>query len=222
MSQQQERSIAVRFHRIHNIITRGLSVSREAAQGALEHGFADEASREGFFNYLRALSSTLHSHHLTEDELAFPYFRDKMPEAPFDTLIAWHQEMVEMLDEINLAVEACERNEQSETNLGHLRDALDRLDESWQPHIRMETDEFIDLADALISVEEQLRLTRQFAEHGQKHSGPPYLTIPFLLYNLPAEDRKAFAQDMPAEVTQNLVPIVWKGQWASMMPYLLP
>jgi len=222
MSNLGERHIAVSFLRIHNIITRGLSVSMESAQGALEQGFAGEANREGFFHYVRALSSILHAHHLTEDELAFPYFRDRMPDAPFDVLVRWHQEMVEMLDEINLAVEACEKNDQFEINLRHLSDALAGLDESWRPHIEMEFEQFIALVDDLVPVEEQLRLVRRFAEHGQQHSGPPYLTVPFLLYNLPVEDREAFAQGMPAEITQNLVPVVWKGQWASMMPYLLP
>jgi hypothetical protein len=129
--------------------------------------------------------------------------------------------MVGMLDEIKLAVEECQRSDQLEAGLRKLEDALTRLNESWQPHIQMETDEFIAKADALIPVEEQLRLTRLFAEHGQKHAVPPYLTVPFLLYNLPEEDRKLFSQDMPAEVLQNLVPVVWKEKWASMTPYLL-
>ena len=127
-----------------------------------------------------------------------------------------------MLEEINQAVAACEQNDQFEINLRRLSDTLARLDDSWQPHIQMEFDQFIALADALIPVEEQLRLTRLFGEHGQQHSGPPYLTVPFLLYNLPAEERALFAQGMPAEVTQHLVPVVWKEQWASMAPYLLP
>jgi len=222
MSNQEGRLIAVSFLRIHDVITRGVSVSMEATQAALQQGFEDEKGREGFFNYLRALSSILHSHHLMEDELAFPYFRELLPQAPFDVLVRWHEEMVEMLDEINRAVAACEQNDQVEVNLRRLSDTLARLDDSWQPHIQMEFDEFIALADDLISEEEQLRLVRQFAEHGQQHSGPPYLTIPFVLYNLPPEERAVLARAMPAEVTQHLVPVVWKEQWASMAPYLLP
>jgi hypothetical protein len=42
-----------------------------------------------------------------------------------------------------------------------------------------------------------------------------------LLYNLHEQDRQVFSQGMPAEVLQNLVPIVWKDKWASMAPFLL-
>ncbi len=221
MSEQHESNLAASFLNIHSIITRGLKVSIESVQGVLQHGFQNERYREGLFNYIRALSSVLNSHHLTEDELVFPYFRDKMPEVPFDILIRWHQEMVEILDEIKLGVEKCEKNEQLETSLRELENALTKMNESWQPHIQMETDDFINMADALIPVEEQLRLVRLFAEHGQKLASPPYLTVPFMIYNLPVEQRKVLLMWMPADVIQNLVPIVWKAKWESMQPYLL-
>jgi hypothetical protein len=140
MLESQEANIAVSFRNIHSIITRGLSVSIENVPGVLQHGFQGEGKWDGLFNYIRALSSVLNSHHLTEDEITFPYFRDKIPEAP---------------------------------------------------------------------------------EHGVKHAVPPYLTVPFLLYNLSPEDRLVFSEGIPAEVLQNLVPIVWKAKWESMIPYLL-
>lgn len=144
-----------------------------------------------------------------------------MPEAPFDILIQWHQVMVKILDEIKLRVEKCEKNEQLEKNLKELENALNQLNASWQPHIQMETDAFINKADALIPIEDQIRLVSLFAEHGQKLALPLYLTVPFLLYNLPIEQRQVFSEGMPAEVIQNLVPVVWKAQWESMKPYLL-
>jgi hemerythrin-like domain-containing protein len=221
MLKQQEANISASFYLIHNIITRGLQVSIESVQGVQQLGFQDESRREGLFKYIRALISVLNSHHLTEDEIAFPYFHDKMPEAPFDLLTRWHQEMVGMLDEIKLAQEKCEQNDQLETNLDDLKNGLTRLYGSWLPHIQMETDEFISKADALIPVEEQLRLIKLFSEHGQKNAVPPELTVPFLLYNLSPEDRSAFSKDMPAEILQHLVPIVWKTHWEPMTPYLL-
>jgi hypothetical protein len=45
--------------------------------------------------------------------------------------------------------------------------------------------------------------------------------VPFILYNLSAEDRAIMAQQMPPAVSQELVPIVWKEQWAPMVPFLL-
>lgn len=221
MSQPQERNIEASFTAIHNIITRGLSVSWESAREAASHGFRGDSGREGFFKYLQALSSVLHAHHLTEDEVAFPYFRTILPQAPFDLLMRWHQEMVGLLDEIGRAAEECQKEGRQEAGLRDLAGVLGRLNESWNPHIQMEADEFISKADALVPVEEQLRLIRLFAEHGQKLSQPPYLTVPFLLYNLPEEERVAFSQGMPAEVLHHLVPVVWRQQWASMEPYLL-
>ncbi len=221
MPEKQESNIAVNFFIIHNIITRGLKVSIESVQGVIQRGFPDEGSREGYFNYIRALASVLTAHHLTEDEIAFPYFREKLPDAPFDMLIDWHQMMVRVLEDIKSAAEKCEKNDQPETELKNLEYELTRLNDMWHPHIQTETDEFISKADAMIPVEEQIRLVRLFGEHGQRLALPPYLTIPFMLYNLSLEDRKVFSRGMPAEIIQNLVPIVWKEKWASMTPYLL-
>lgn len=224
MSGQIPNHISTSYYHIHAIITRGLKVSREAVQAALQHGIWDKKQKEGLLNYIRALSSVLNSHHLTEDELVFPYFRDKLPEAPFDLLMRWHQEMVGMLDEINQAVEKCDQNEQLGKNLAQMETALTRLDESWQPHIQMEDEELITKADALVPDEqEQLSLVRQVGEHSSRISLlPASLTVPFMLYNLPPEDRKVFSQTMPPEIVQKLVPLVWKEQWESMAPFFLP
>ena len=221
MSGSNDSNLAVSFFNIHSIITRGLRISITSVQGVLQHGSQDEGRREGFFNYIRALSSVLNSHHLTEDEIAFPYFRDKLPEAPFDSLLEQHQKIVDLLDEIRLAAEKCEKNDPLETNVTKLKSTLNRLNETWQPHIQVETDEFISKADALVPAEEQLRLVESFAEYGLKIAVPHYLTVPFMLYNLPLEKRAVFSQGIPAEVVENLVPIVWKEKWESMTPFLL-
>ena len=51
--------------------------------------------------------------------------------------------------------------------------------------------------------------------------GPDSLAVPFLLYNLPPEERAMFARPMPFIVTRLLVPFVWKKRWALMRPFLL-
>jgi hypothetical protein len=53
------------------------------------------------------------------------------------------------------------------------------------------------------------------------HSGPDYLVVPFVLYNLSPEQRAILAAEMPPIVTQQLVPIAWKAQWEPMSPFLL-
>jgi hypothetical protein len=49
----------------------------------------------------------------------------------------------------------------------------------------------------------------------------PSLGVPFVLYNLPAQERAIQARTMPSAVVEELVPVVWKEQWAPMQPFLL-
>jgi hypothetical protein len=221
MTKKQESNIAVSFLNIHYIISRGLKVSLESARGILQGGFQGERNREGFFNYIRSLTSVMNAHHLTEDDIAFPYFRDMLPEAPFDAWTYWHGKMTEDLDEINLTVEKCEKKDEFETELRNIESVLARLNEGWPYHIQPETDDFINKADALVPVEEQLRLVRQFSEYVLEKATPLYLTVPFMLNNLSLEDRQVFSQWIPAEGILNLVPVAWKEKWSSMGPYLM-
>jgi hemerythrin-like domain-containing protein len=221
MSTNQEANVAASFFNIHDIITRALRVSLESTQGILQHGFRLEMTREGFFNYIRCLSTVMNAHHLTEDNIAFPYFRDKLPDVAFDSWTYWHGKMDEILNEINLAVKKSDEKDELETELKVIENALARLNDWWPGHIGPETDEFITKADALIPVEEQLRLVRLFAEYLLKHTEPLNLTVPFMLYNLSLKDRQTFSQWIPAEGILDLVPVAWKGKWASMTPLML-
>jgi hypothetical protein len=42
-----------------------------------------------------------------------------------------------------------------------------------------------------------------------------------MLYNLEGADRAHFMAVLPPEITQQLVPVVWKDEWAPMKPFLL-
>lgn len=216
----QEKPIAISFTNIHAIITRGLKVSIENVQAIGVNRINKDAHLEGLNLYMQALISVMHSHHLTEDEIAFPYFRGILG-APFDALILEHREMVKLLDVLKNALEKREMNEQPEINLRHLESALILLNEIWTPHIQVETDEIILKVDALIPMEERVRLVEAFAEHGVKHATPHPITVPFLLYNLQPEQRAIFSQGMPVEIVQHLVPVVWKAQWEAMQPFFL-
>jgi hypothetical protein len=74
---------------------------------------------------------------------------------------------------------------------------------------------------ALIAPEEQARMIKQFVEHSQQYMKPDFLVIPFLLYNLPQEERTLFSRAMPAILIEALVPVVWKEKWAPMKPFLI-
>lgn len=79
---------------------------------------------------------------------------------------------------------------------------------------------FTRLESLRIPDEEHAGLLKQIVEHSQKHTGPPYLVLPFMLYNLPPDARALMAAEFPPEVTGHLIPIAWKDKWASMMPFL--
>jgi hypothetical protein len=208
---------------IHAIITRGLSVSIEKGRSFALGGYPDASSRQGFIDYAGSLVSVLHAHHLTESDLFFPYFRDKLPDAPFDLLHSQHKELEPVLQQTKAATGETSAETQPGAALTRLNDRLAKIDEFWHPHIRIEEDHLsVDRIAALIDATEDERLARAAGEHGRQHAGPDHLIVPFLLYNLPPDRRAQFGRFMPPVVTRLLLPIVWRRKWAPMRPFLLP
>ena len=207
---------------IHEVVTRGLDVAAERAAEFAKSGFPDEATADGFTHYVRALAYVLDAHHLTEDELAFQDFRDKLPALPVARLMEQHQDMMPLLVEIRALLGQIEAGQSLDANLAALADTLERLDAIWQPHIALEEEHFDRrrIAD-LMPTEEQSRLIGKYTEHSQRLSGPPEFAVPFILYNLPPEARAQLAASMPKEITDHLVPVVWKAKWGTMQPFLL-
>ena len=78
---------------VHKAITRGLTTGIENAERFIREGYPDRATGAGFALYLRTLAGVLHMHHSAEDEIAFPFLRDKLPDLPFAALIDEHQQM---------------------------------------------------------------------------------------------------------------------------------
>jgi hemerythrin-like domain-containing protein len=206
---------------IHRVITRGLEVTRSHSRSFAEEGL--EASlRPGFISYARTLVNLTHAHHDTEDVLIFPYAQEKMPDTSFDSLAAQHREIAALLDEMGSVIDEAEKNPATEP-LSRISRLASQISEIWQPHIREEETIFsAGRVNAVVTPEEQGRLMQQAAQHGMSHSGPDYLAAPFLLHNLEPEDRAFMAAEMPPIISQELVPVVWKDQWAPMKPFLLP
>jgi hypothetical protein len=222
MSQPNQPNVAADLVRIHSVITRGLDVSIDRSQAFAQAGFPDASTKVGFVNYVQSLASLLHAHHLMEDEQAFPYLRDLLPEMPFDLLTDQHRQMIPVLDEINSAVGGVATGSQPDQSLGDLNRALVRVNGMWGPHIQIEEEHFsIDKGAEMIDVNEHTRLAQLFAKFSLEHTGPDYLVIPFILYNLSPEERAIIAGAMPPMVTQELVPKAWKEKWAPMQPFLL-
>jgi hemerythrin-like domain-containing protein len=221
MSAQNTPNLIMGMLSIHAVITRGLEVAVERSAGFAREEKPDRAGREGLVSYLQCLLSLLVVHHETEDLLAFPLFRQSV-EAPYDLMAQQHQELHELIEKAKKETEAAASEPDAPEPWIALAAILSKIQELWHPHIAIEERHFTveDFARRM-PPEEHVRLSRQFMEHTQKNTGPDYLMVPFLLFNLPPEKRWFFAGEMPPVVTQELVPIVWKQKWAPMQPFLL-
>jgi hypothetical protein len=214
MSEQPKPNLGSDLERIHRVVTRGLAVARANCPSFAEDGFPDDSTREGFWKYCHGLEAIALGHHLAEDGLFFPYLQERMPGTDFDELMAEHQVMHAILGEMQAAREA--------GLLADLDRALSKMVELWHPHIEKEETWFSPaVAAEVMTVPEHIEMAQKAAAFSQEHTQPAPLAIPFLLYNLEGGDRAHFMNVMPAEVTQHLVPVVWKDAWAPMKPFLL-
>jgi hemerythrin-like domain-containing protein len=222
MGETLQPDIALSLRAIHSAITRGLKVALGRTGSGVAEGFSDTATLVGFAGYVQTLAKVLDAHHLTEDELAFPYFRDLMPEMPFDQLMTDHQRMVPLIEQLESQARSLAGEADPHQLLSDIGEATAAVDTVWLPHIAIEESHWTtERLAGLVTPEENARLNRLFAEHNQKNAQPDALVVPFLLFNLPAEQRRVFADAMPEMVTKELVPITWKEQWQPMAPFLL-
>lgn len=202
--------------RIHRIITRGLKTSIRKCDEYIEMKGIPSKEKMGFSRYLSTLKWVIHSHHLSEDELAFPYFKDHI-DAPYDRLKDDHNIMVRMLDKIDKYLQELPSDE-----VGKIRDILSELNNTWESHIKIEEENFsAEKLRGSIELQEQMNLVEKIAEHSQKNSGPGPLALPFMLYNLEGHDRDIIMKSLPLVVRKVLVPYLWRKQWKPMTPFFL-
>jgi hypothetical protein len=208
--------------RIHSVISRALEVTIGGSRSFSIKKSVDSSEIDGFGMYVRCFSSMLSTHHLTEDELAFPYFKKILPDVPYDTLSEQHREIVHYLDEMNRWIDKSEASAASVEGLVQLNTNLMQIQKIWLPHIQMEEKHFSsENVGSVIDMNERVRLGRLFSEHGMKHQNAGILMVPFILYNLELADREIISQSMPWLVTKVVVPIFLKNRWKPMKPYLL-
>ena len=219
MSEGAAPNIGVTMIAIHHAITRGLAIGIERGTGFVRQGYPDAATQAGFVMYVQTLATVVSAHHISEDEVAFPYLRDKLPDVPFDKLMADHRVMEGMLEELKTAAGGSDAAQ----SLGGMTKTLSELADLWHPHIGIEERDIYDveIIAGLMDVDENVRVGQMLAEKAQQYVVPPYLGIPWLLYNLPPDQRASFARTMPPAVIQELVPVAWKEHWAPMGPFLL-
>jgi hemerythrin-like domain-containing protein len=209
--------------RFHHAITRGLDVSLERGTEFAQQDHPDAAAFEGFLLYVQSLASVTSGHHVSEDEVAFPYLRDKLPGVPFDKLVADHHVMEGMLEQLKATSEAAASEARARDSLRRINRIMADLAGLWHPHIEIEERDLYDveIIAGLMDVDENIRIGQQLAQAAQPSLQPTYLTVPWVLYNLAPDERSAVAAGMPATVVEQLVPITWKEQWAPMKPFLL-
>jgi hemerythrin-like domain-containing protein len=216
--QQAKPNVGATLLVVHAVITRGLEVAWDNTKKQTTVPPGD--ARQGYADYLHALSSTLHGHHLTEDDLVFPYFKKLLPDAPFEQLSADHKKMEPSIRSLDEGGDFWKTGEDS--RIAEITAALDFLKEMWYPHIKIEEDFYEpEKLEKLLPVDEHVRLIQEFAQYSMENSGPDYLIVPFYLFDLPPEQRARMAAVMPPVVIEQLVPITWKDMWAPMKPFLL-
>ncbi len=212
--------LAQTFLYLHRAITRGLRVSLERGAAFRETPPADPFVRQGYVDYVTILTVVVNAHHSGEDEVAFPALRAVIPDAPYGRLLADHQVIVGLLGAIRGAVTAY--GEGRDAALADMLDELGRLRRLWERHIPIEEGYFTPAAvNAVLSGEQQIALEGVWAEHSQNLATPPWLAVPFVLYNLEPADRAGMAARFPPAVVQELLPVIWAEHWRAMRPFLL-
>jgi hemerythrin-like domain-containing protein len=222
MSNENQPNIGEDYIRFHKVMSRGLVVSIQNINEFLHIETLEKLNREGFLKYVQSFSSVLHGHHIVEDEKIFPYFKDELPEVPYERLMSEHEIFKDGLQEINTGLGQLMSENNELNSLKLLKSGFDKIDQIWHPHIQIENTQLYGQIGSLnIDLEEMIRIQKEAGEFFQEHTDPAYLIVPFVLYNLSPEDRAIASQGFPEMVTKQLVPIDWKDKWESMQPFLL-
>jgi hemerythrin-like domain-containing protein len=222
MSDSGDANVGQTLVRVHWVVTRALDVAAQRCAEFLQSGSIEPALSSGFVAYLTALHGALHGHHVGEDEVAFPYLRDKLPDAPFEQLSQDHRAMEPILASLSAATESLAKAGDPIAALPAVQRAVADLTALWHPHIVTEEQHIsAETTAKILTPDEQIALGAQLGQHAQQHAQPAPLVIPFVLYNLPPDERAKMAQGMPPIVTQELVPLAWKEQWMPMKPFFL-
>ncbi|BAQ61743.1 hypothetical protein GM3708_2149 [Geminocystis sp. NIES-3708] len=215
-------TVAKDLIRIHIVITRAIVIGIEKCQIFKNNGKIDDVLKEGFINYLNSLLSLFHSHHLVEDDLIFPYFKNKQFDAPYEIMATQHGDLLPLLDELEICINNLNSNSSNQEFIDNLLENLEQIQQAWIPHYQLEEEYLNDQnISNLISDEEQQKQCLEFGEYAGKHLEPDYLVIPFILYNLPLKERELMAEVFPPEIIQDLIPHEWKEKWQSMSPFFL-
>jgi hypothetical protein len=217
MSTETSRNLGTDLIRVHKAITRAITVSNWYSRSS----GTPPGHREGFQSYERALVIFLNSHHIGEDEIAFPFIEKKAPHASFDQLRDDHRKIEVLLNEMSAWIDQKDTAWEPDS-LSALNKTITKIEKLWYAHIALEEEHLGPQAiEKVLTAEENVQLGKQISAHAQQHSQPAELVLPFMLYNMPADDRAIMAQTLPPVIMEQLIPQAWKATWAPMQPFLL-
>jgi len=213
-------TVAGDLSRIHQVITRALQVAIQQSQLLATKGLAVEDF--GLQCYIIALLQLLDSHHQIEDDLIFPYFKQKMPALPVAEMENQHQDIVPLLEKLAGLLPELDQTHATTVSWITIAETLIKIEALWEPHYQLE-EAYLneDNISQVISPGEQEKLCHLYAETSKHHITVDYLVLPFILYNLPLQERQVMAQAFPPQITEKLIPGEWYLRWQVMSPYLL-
>ncbi len=163
----------------------------------------------------------LDSHHLTEDDIGFPYFEKDLPDTHFEWLHEDHNLITGFLEELTPIMDIFEKTDTTQENLKDIEAVLLKIEDRWNQHVGLEEEEFINIIDTLAPYEDRVKLIDQFFDFNEDLLQPYHLSLPFMLYNLGTEDRNRWSKGYSRDLLKKVETVSWKEQWGSMKPFFL-
>jgi len=208
------------FSLIHKIISRGINISLKGGQDIIGGTVFDDNIIRGYLSYVRMTGLMLDTHHRTEDDIAFPYFKESLPDTHFLWLREDHDLITGFLEALSLIMDVLESGSLTLENFEILNQVLLKIEDRWTQHIELEEEEFIDLIDSLAPPDARKYLVVQFFQYNEPLLEPYYLSFPFMLFNLKASDRQHWSENLSTQILQKIETAPWKEKWSPMAPYL--
>jgi hemerythrin-like domain-containing protein len=185
VSNLNSRNLGIELLRIHSTITGALQIAIEHSRFIAEQGYVSSTMREGFTGYIRNFISALDAHHRIEGQMAFPSLRRRLPEAPYDLLLDQHRCLSSALEQLTAILEEAEILGESKL-ASNMHLLLTRINDFWQPHIRIEEEHFTgEKIEALIDPEEQIRLIQMLEENSRHNPNRDAPVPPSFLQGVP-------------------------------------
>ncbi|HOI71060.1 MAG TPA: hypothetical protein PLC38_02105 [Methanobacterium sp.] len=217
-----EPNLAIDLLCTHNVITRSLEVAAEHCGQSLRSGELDEASKDGFIDYLECIRTVLTTHHHLETQKVFPYFQNKIPELPVKQLNQEHGKIGIHLIKFDDIIPDL-KGDSLIPSLEQLNEALTGINHVWYPHKELEEKYFtVEKIGNLLDKDEMRGQSEIYREFIIERYQPDYLVMPFQFYNLPPKERDIWAQKFPEIFTHKLISTEWKDKWSNMAEFFYP